>query len=106
LGLKGLARIQNIARQLEHAQARQDDWFQRHDTERYAAAVAATEDARSALASLPALTVAEILAQAKAPGPFSAATLMSLSEGESALAASIIRDVRRMSEFPAAADGP
>ena len=59
------------------------------------------EDARSALASVPAQTMAEILAKAKALGPVTAAALASLSEGESALVASIIRDVRRIAEFSA-----
>ena len=99
LGLKGIAKIQFIARRLEDAQARRDDAFQRHDSKRHAAAVAMAEDAQSALASVPALTVAEILAKAKALGPIPAAALALLSEGESALVASIIRDVRRMAEF-------
>jgi hypothetical protein len=100
---KAIAKIQIIARRLEEAQAHQDDAFQRHDSERHAAAVAMAEDARSVLASVPALSVAEILAKAKALGPVPAATLASLSEGESALVASIIRDVRRMAEFSAGA---
>jgi hypothetical protein len=103
LGTNAIVRIQIIARRLEDAQAHQYDAFQRHDSERHAAAVAVAEDALSALASLPALSVAEILAKAKALGPVQAATLASLSEGESALAASIIRDVRRMAEFSAGA---
>jgi hypothetical protein len=45
--------------------------------------------------------VAEILVKAKALGPVSAAALAFLSGGESALVASIIRDVRRMAEFRA-----
>jgi hypothetical protein len=101
LRLTGIARIQIIARQLEDALARQEEAFQRHDSERHAAAVAMAEDARSALASVPALTVAQILAKAKALGPVPAAALASLSEGESALVASIIRDVRRMADSPA-----
>lgn len=101
LGLKGIAKIQTITRQLENALARQDDAFQHYDSGRYAAAVAMAEDARFALAAVPALTVAEILAKAKALGPVTAAALASLSEGESALVASIIRDVRRMADTPA-----
>ena len=100
MGLKGLARIQIIARRLEGALACQDVAFQRRDSKSYAAAVAATEDARSALASLPALTLAEIPAKARALGPVPAAALTSLSQGESVLVASIIRDVLRMAEFP------
>jgi hypothetical protein len=101
LGLKATAKIQIIACQLEDALARQDCAFQNHDSETYAAAAAMAEDARSALASVPALTVAEILVKAKALGPISAAALAFLSGGESALVASIIRDVRRMAEFRA-----
>jgi hypothetical protein len=101
LGLNGIAKIQITTCQLETALARQDDAFQHHDADRYAAAVAMAEDARSELASLPALTVAEILAKAKALGPVPSTALASLSEGESALVASIIRDVRRMAEFSA-----
>jgi hypothetical protein len=100
-----MTKIQIVARQLEDALARQDCAFRRHDSETYAAAVAMAEDARSALASVPALTMAEILAKAKALGPVTAAALASLSEGESALVASIIRDVQRMAHFPAGADG-
>lgn len=101
LGLRGIAKIQTITRQLENALARQDEAFQHEDSDRYAAALAMAEEARSALAGVPALTVAEILAKAKGLGPVAAATLASLSEGESALVASIIRDVRRMAEAPA-----
>ena len=105
MGLKGLAKFQIIARQLEDALARQEAAIQRHDSDRYAAAAAMAEEARSALASIPALTLAEILAKAKALGPVPTATLTSLSKGESALVASIIRDVRRMAEFsPGASD--
>jgi hypothetical protein len=100
---KAIDKIQIIARRLEDAQAHQDDAYLRHESERHAAAVAMAEDARTALASVPALSVAEILAKAKALGPVAAATLASLSEGESALVASIIRDVRRMAEFSAGA---
>ena len=92
---KGIAKIKVITRQLEDALARQDDAFQRRDSARYAAAATA-EDARSALASVPALTLAEILAKAKSLGPVPTTALASLSQGESALVASIIRDVRRM----------
>jgi hypothetical protein len=102
---KGIAKIKIIARQLENAQACQTGAFQRHDSEGYAAAAAIADDARSALASIPALTVAEILAKAKALGPVTAAALASLSEGESALVASILRDVRRMAEFAAGGGG-
>jgi hypothetical protein len=49
---------------------------------------------------VPALTVAEILAKAKALGPVSAAALASLNEGGSGLVASSIRDVRRMADVP------
>jgi hypothetical protein len=105
LELTGLAKIQAIARKLEDALASQDVAFQRHDSERYADAGAAAEDARSALASIPALTMAEILAKAKALGPVPTATLTSLSKGESALVASIIRDVRRMAAHRADSDG-
>jgi hypothetical protein len=104
LGLKGLAKIQSITRQLDDALARQDGAFQRQDSGRYDAAVAMAEDARSALATVPALTVAEILAKAKALGPIPTATLALLSKGESALVASIIRDVRRMEALRADAD--
>ena len=93
---KGIAKIKVITRQLEDALARQDDAFQRRDSARYAAAAATAEDARSALASVPALTLAEILAKAKSLGPVPTTALASLSQGESALVASIIRDVRRM----------
>ena len=44
--------------------------------------------------------MAEILAKAKALGPVPAAALASLSEGELALVASIVRDVWRMAERP------
>jgi hypothetical protein len=101
LGLKGIAKIQSLARQLEDALTRQDAAFQGRDSASYAAAAAMAEDARSALASVPALTVAEILAKAKALGPVPTATLTSLSKGESALVASIIRDVRRMAALRA-----
>jgi hypothetical protein len=93
---KGIAKIKVITRQLEDALARQDDAFQRRDSARYAAAAATAEDARSALASVPALTLVEILAKAKSLGPVPTTALASLSQGESALVASIIRDVRRM----------
>jgi hypothetical protein len=96
LGRKAIANIQITTRQLKTALARQDDAFQCHDSERYAAAVAMAEDARSALAAVPVLTVAEILAKAKALDLVHAATLTSLSKGESALVASILRDVRRI----------
>ena len=95
MGRKAIANIQITTRQLETALARQDDAFQRHDADRYAAAVAMAEDARSALAAVPALTVAEILAKAKALDLVHAAKLTSLREAESALVASILRDVRR-----------
>jgi hypothetical protein len=55
--------------------------------------------------SVPALTLAEIMAKAKALGPVPSATLPYLSKGEWALVASIIHDVHRMAEFRAAADG-
>jgi hypothetical protein len=104
LRLKGLAKLQSLARQLENALARQDAAFQRDDSDKYAAAAMA-EDARSALASVPALTVAEILVKAKALGPVpAAATLASLSEGEAALVASILRDIRRMAALRTADD--
>jgi hypothetical protein len=104
LELKGLAKIKSITRQLEDALARQDGAFQRRDSARYAAAAAIAEGARSALASVPALTLTEILAKAKALGPVPATGLASLSQGESALVASIIRDVRRMGALRADAD--
>jgi hypothetical protein len=100
LGLKAIAKIEIITRQLEGALVCQCGAFEGHDSQKYAAAVAMAEDARAALASIPALTVPEILAKAKAMGPVPAAALASLSEGESALVASIIRDVYRMAESP------
>jgi hypothetical protein len=103
LGQRGLAQIQVVADQLEGALARLDNAFRRHDDPRYIAAAMA-EHARCALASVPALTVAELMAKAKAVGPVPAITLGSLSEGELVLVASIIRDVRRMAEFRADAD--
>jgi hypothetical protein len=104
LGQRGLAQIQVVADQLEGALARLDNAFRRHDDQRYTAAAAMAEHARCALASVPALTVAELMAKAKAVGPVPAITLGSLSEGELVLVASIIRDVRRMAEFRADAD--
>jgi hypothetical protein len=53
----------------------------------------------------PALTLAEIMAEAKALGPVPSAALPYLSKGEWALVASISHDVHRMAEFRAAADG-
>jgi hypothetical protein len=88
-----------MARQLEDSQACKDGTFERHDSERYAAAAVA-QNARSALALVPALTAAKILAKAKAPGPVYAAALASLNEGGSGLVASSIRDVRRMADVP------
>ena len=79
---KGIAKIKVITRQLEDALARQDDALQRRDFARYAAAAATAEDARSALASVPALTLAEILAKAKSLGPVPTTALASLSQGE------------------------
>jgi hypothetical protein len=101
LELKGLAKIKVITRQLGDALARQDAAFQRRDSETYAAAAVIAEDARSALASVPALTLTQILAKAKALGPVPATALASLSPGESALVASVLRDVRRMAAFQA-----
>jgi hypothetical protein len=98
LGLNAIARMQVAARKLETALASQEGAFKHDDSEGYAAAVAMAEDARSALASIPALTMDEMLAKAKALGPVSAAALASLSEGESALVASIIRDACRMAK--------
>ena len=69
LELKGIANIKVITGQLEDALTRQDGAFQRRHSARYAAAAATAEDARSALASVPALTLAELLAKAKAFGP-------------------------------------
>ena len=103
--LKGLAKIKIITRQLADALARQDGAFQRRDSATYAAAAALAEDARSALASVPALTLTQILAKAKALGPVPATALASLSPGESALVASIIRDVHRMAALRADDDG-
>ena len=104
LGPKGIAKIHTITRHLENALARQREAFQHNDSDRYAAAAAMAEVARSALSAIPALTVAEILTKAKALSPVTAAALASLSEGESALVASIIRDVRRIAD--ASVEGP
>ncbi len=93
---KGIAKIKVMTRQLEDALTRQEGAFQRRDPASYAAAAATAEDARSALASVPALTLAELLAKAKALGPVPTTALASLSQGELALVTSIIRDVRRM----------
>ena len=54
LGLKATAKVQIMTRQLEDALARQKGAFEHHDSEKYAAAVAMAEDARSGLASIPA----------------------------------------------------
>jgi hypothetical protein len=85
----------SLVRQLEDALAQHEAALERYDSDKRAAAM--VDDAQAALASAPALTVAEILIKAKALGPVpAAATLASLSEGEAALVASILRDVRRM----------
>ena len=103
LGTNAIATIQIIARRLEDAQAHQYDAFQRHDCReaRRRSRSGRGRSIRSGLGTRPKRR--RILAKAKALGPVQAATLASLSEGESALAASIIRDVRRMAEFSAGA---
>jgi hypothetical protein len=103
LRLKALAKFKYFARRLKDALDIQDVALQRCDTEKSAAAM--VDNARFALASVPALTVAEILVKAKALGAVPAAAMLaSLSESEAALVSSIIRDIRRMAAHQAEPD--
>jgi hypothetical protein len=98
-----MTRIETAAALLTWALERRDRAFRDHDGAAYGKAAADADMARLSLASMPGLTFAEVAAKSKALGPMPASGLAYCSEGEAALAASILRDTRRLAEVPALA---
>ena len=86
---------------LAWALKRQDRAFRDHDGAAYGKAARDADMGRLSLAAMPGLTWGEVAAKSKALGPMPASGLAYCSEGEAALAASILRDMRRLAEAPA-----
>ena len=96
-----MQRIEAAVAVLAWALERQDRAFREHDGAAYGKAATDADMARRSLAAMPGLTFAEVAVKAKALGPMPASGLAYCSEGEAALAASILRDTRRLAEVPA-----
>jgi hypothetical protein len=96
-------RHETAAAVLKWALERQDRAFREHDGAAYGTAANDADMARLSLAAMPGLTWGEVAVKSKALGPMPASGLAYCSEGEAALAASILRDTRRLAEVPALA---